>query len=477
MSVAAPLCATYYFTYSYYRHFYTSAPHLFTMLCIFSAIVALLYTLPAVNVKRRFSKVLFLFVPYFTVYVLTYNVIAGLIALFAGVIIGIALPRKSYYTKILFTSDNTPFKVKYTPKASFDKIYYRTALCVGGFMTWLLAFSLIFTTPSYIWQVKAFPNDFTVKETFSEDVLPSGEVTSAFWYDTNALLVADFFDIETPYGTVPSPALTSGLETGDIITKINGQSAYVSDFIEKGSDGTDAVLTVKRAGSDGHFEDLTISVTPVYSTADEKYLIGMSFYTSATVATSVQTVSFVYPDTGYFAATAHSSDDIYENPESLTGVLLSAHATGRDEDGLTVTPGEITGSILHSNDYGTFGITIANGENPLPIAKKSEVRLGSAVLVSDFEGEKNEYSVFITGTYRIDSRDVICFIVTDDRLIAKGGITRGMSGSPIVQKGKVIGALSNMDQGGYSAYATYAHDMAHELFLAKDIMSQKEVSS
>ena len=111
----------------------------------------------------------------------------------------------------------------------------------------------------------------------------------------------------------------------------------------------------------------------------------------------------------------------------------------------------------------------------MPIAKKSELRPGRATLLSGFTGgEIEEYSILITGTYRIDQRDVFCLVVTDKRLLDAGGITRGMSGTPVIQNGKIIGALSNACSDGKCAYATFASDMAHELYLARDILQQEK---
>ena len=183
------------------------------------------------------------------------------------------------------------------------------------------------------------------------------------------------------------------------------------------------------------------------------------------MTSSVQTMTFADPVTKAFAATAHSSEEIYNNIDSLKGIVFSARATGRDEDGLTAVTELPIGETLRTDNYGAYGILTNVTGKAIPLSQKSEFTLGPATLLSAFEGNGvKEYDIFITGTYRIDSRDVLCFIVTDSRIIDKGGITRGMSGSPVIQKGKLIGALSNMDGGGRSGYATFARDMAFSIY-------------
>lgn len=461
------MLSTFYFTYTYYDEFYVTDTNLLYFLCIVGIAIAFVLTIGGIKAGKRATKLIFLFTPYATVYCLTYNALFAVLCFAALTFAAIILPHKRYYYKIEFDRENNVSYTLCSVKKTFGQLYHRWACILSAGMAVLFVFTCIFTTPTTIWQLRFFPNNFSEKPILTGEVFPSGKVTSTAWYDENALLVTEFFDIETQTGT-QSPCKDAGMLPGDIITLINSQPAYESDFITKGATEDPVTLSVLRSKPDGTSENLTFTVTPVYSKEEARFLIGITFYTSAMVATSVQTVSFIYPETGYFAATAHSSDEVYAPGGTLLGILINAQSVGRDAEGLVVKPtNEILGTIIHTNGYGAFGVMTEPDQTTLPIAKKDEVRYGKAVLLSNFEGKgEQEYSIFITGTYRIDSRDVICFIVTDERIQKAGGITRGMSGSPIIQNGKIIGALSNMDQGGYSAYATYAYDMAHELFKA-----------
>lgn len=468
--VILPCLSTFYFTYTYYDEFYAPNSQSLYLLCAAGVVISLLLTLPSFGKGNKAVKLLFAFSPFMVLYAFTYNAFVWVVLMAALVILSIALPHKKVYIKYVFNENNTPVATVAHVKKTFRQLYHRGACIVSAGMALLFVLTCIFTDPSPFWQTRAFPIDFSEKAIPEGAVYASGKVTSTAWYDPNALLVTEFFDIDTEEGICKSPCQAAGMLSGDIITHINSQPAYTSDFITKGATKEAATLTVLRSSPNGQTENITFEVTPVYSSTENRYLIGITFYTTAMVATSVQTLSFTYPETGYFAATAHSSSEVYTGADSLTGLLLDSRATGRDSEGLTVVPqNNVIGTIVHTNDYGAFGVVGTKEGLLLPIAKKNEVHFGSATLLSNFEGGAClQYNVFITGTYRINSRDVICFIVTDERIKNAGGVTRGMSGSPIIQDGKVVGALSNMDPGGYSAYATFAYDMAHQLHIASD---------
>lgn len=452
------------FTYLFYKDFYSDSLSLLNIILIFSSVIALFINLP--QTKRKLTAIILMFVPFILVYAFTYNFVFSIGALFISVLIGILTPQSKTFTKILFTDNNECVVIKHYKKKTFGTSLSLCRSVFASLMVLIFTLGLIFPTPSPIWLVRAFPVDFSEKEVFEGDVIPSGLVTSTAWYDDNALLVADFFDIDPQ---TPSPGKSAGLRVGDAIVKINGERALSSSFIQNGPDGNPVLLTVERGDEEGNLIRCEISVTPVYSESEGKYLIGINYYSAATLTASVQTLSFSYPDTGYFAATAHSSDDVYEEIGHLKGILLKSTATGRDEAGLTAIPESAIGHVLYTNNYGCYGILANNEGNAVPLGKKKDVHLGKATLISAFEGgEPTEYEVYVVGTYRIDLRDIIYLIVTDERIVKAGGITRGMSGSPIIQDGKLIGALSNMDRGGFTAYATYAYDMAHEIYINSD---------
>lgn len=455
------LSATVFLTYTYYESFYPSLSSGLGALIALSALICLLVSAP--KTKRKVYSIPFMVFPFFGVYVFTYNFFLFVSALILGIVIALSVRKRKNYTKILFTCDNRPIFLKHRIRRNRMSVF-RNVFAVAIAAGLLLGF--IFPTPTPPWMVRAFPIDFSQKATLGEDVIPLGDVSSIGWYDENSLLVASFYDIDD---SLPSPGKEAGLMEGDIITKINGTTAKESDFIKNGADENEAVLAVKRLEDDGMLHDYAFTVTPIYSEIDKLYRIGITYYTSPTISASVQTLSFVYPSTGYFAATAHSSDNVYEDINSLKGVLFSSVANGRDEDGIIAVPAEIIGESVYTDTYGCYGVMALPEKESIPIAEKHEFSIGKATMLSAFEGNGvQEYEVYIMGTYRVDMRDVLFLIVTDERLIDAGGIARGMSGSPIIQNGRLIGALSNMDEGGYTAYATFSEDMAHSIYTNSD---------
>lgn len=465
-SIFAPVIASIALTGISFGAYYSEAPVFTALLCILSGIVTLLCVLPFKPPYRLFC----IFAGTLALSNTLYNLAFSLVVPPVAVIIALFLYRPTAKKRILFTCDNVPVTLRYRPVNPVKGYFALSGTLFLALTVILFAFTLIFSTPCTLWNIRAFPINLSQKAPYEEYAVPSGEVTCTVFYDNAAIYVEDFTPIETEEGIIESPAKAAGMQKGDVILKINGQYAKSSDFIKNGAAPEAARFEVLRAGSDGAYEEAVLEITPVYSISDGKCMIGIYYYADFLPGTSqsVQTVSFSYPDTGYFAATAHSSEAV--DTERYIRVLKSAKLSGRDETGLTALPGETIGEIFHDNRFGSFGIWEKARGEALPIAKKSELSLGRATLLSGYGGEGvEEYEVYVTGTYRIDRRDVICLIVTDERIKLSGGVTRGMSGSPLIQNGKIIGALSNTDADGYCAYATFACDMAQELYLLKDI--------
>lgn len=473
LSFIIPMLSTVYLTYTQFYKFYQESPVFLVFLCALGLLTAIFVVAPVKPSGR-----LFLFAtPFLILYCLIYNFTATAILIAATVIPCFFIPRKYVKKRVLFTEENEAVFITYSLKKPLKSIAEK--LSGVTFFTSLLLFvaTCIFTTPVSVWRTNVFPIDLSEKEIPGEYVAPSGEVTCAVGYDEEAMMINSFIDIQTKDGILPSPAQSAGMKEGDVIVQINSQRAKMSDFLKKGADGSTVTVTVMRLEEDGTTKDYVFDVTPLYSIEEEKYMIGITYYDAYMIGiySTVQTVSFTYPDTGYFAATAHASD--MKLGEGYSNILRSAKVLGRDDSGLLASPGDVLGEIVEANRYGAFGIWEEDSTNLVPIAKKNEIRLGKATVLSDFEGDGvREYEAEVTGTYRIDSRDVICLTVTDPRITEAGGITRGMSGSPVIQNGKIIGALSNTDSKGYCSYATFAYDMAHEIYLvAENIPIESEV--
>jgi len=295
-------------------------------------------------------------------------------------------------------------------------------------------------------------------------VLVGGEVFGIKLY-TRGVLVAKT-DIVTTQNGNENPAQAAGLRSGDIITEINGEEvnrkSEVSRAIEN-SGGTPLRMTVERGGS-----VLQLECAPVPGAAGGKYLAGLWIRDSSA---GIGTVTFYDKGSGTMAGLGHAICDV-DSGEVIPisgGELVSARVMGcyKGADG---APGELCGvfeqdvlaALEINGDTGVYG---ALGEFPdgelLPVALKTEVRTGPAQIAVTVSGkEKQYYDVEITkvSSNLNSSQKNMTVRVTDPALIeATGGIVQGMSGSPVIQNGMLVGAVThvfvNSPLEGYAIFA------------------------
>ncbi|MCL1952136.1 MAG: PDZ domain-containing protein, partial [Oscillospiraceae bacterium] len=258
-----------------------------------------------------------------------------------------------------------------------------------------------------------------------------------------------------------------GLRSGDVITEINGREvnrkSEVSRAIED-SGGTPLRMTVERGGS-----VLQLECAPVESAAGGKYLAGLWIRDSSA---GIGTVTFYDKASGTMAGLGHAICDV-DSGEVIPisgGELVSARVMGcyKGADG---APGELCGvfepevlAALEINGdtgvYGEIGAGVPDGEL-LPVALKSEVKTGPAQIAVTVSGkEKQYYDVEITkvSSNLNAAQKNMTVRVTDPALIeTTGGIVQGMSGSPIIQNGMLVGAVThvfvNSPLEGYAIFA------------------------
>lgn len=270
--------------------------------------------------------------------------------------------------------------------------------------------------------------------------------------------------VDTENGPV-NTAKKAGLKLGDIIKKINGEvvksNLQVSEIIEK-SAGECMIFEAERNGA--VFE---VTFKGEYSVSEGKYKAGIWIRDSSA---GIGTVTFSMKD-GYFASLGHAVCDI-DTKSTLPisqGECTKAQITGFIK-GQNGSAGELCGyldnkktGVIFSNDsFGVYGCfdTLQNTEIMYQIARIDEVKTGEAEIITTVEnGITEKYSVIIE---KIDEKSTenknLIIKVTDRRLIEKtGGIIQGMSGSPIIQNGKIIGAVThvflNDATGGFGIFA------------------------
>ena len=304
------------------------------------------------------------------------------------------------------------------------------------------------------------------------ETLTAGGIPFGVRFYSEGIVVVGFTEVETACGT-RTPAYDAGLRIGDVITHVCGQPVKTSEelirLIEEASGDImwgDAASgdSISGNGSSRPVEityirdggESTVSFMPSLSSRDGRMKTGM--WIRDTTA-GIGTVTYINPETGEFAGLGHGICDA-ETGELLTmerGTVVDVQITGISR-GIAGTPGELrgyfkgdkTGVLLDNTECGVYGVFTdlpANGLADVPIGTRWEVEEGDAVIRCTLdECGPMEYGVEIREIRR-DSHDNRSFTVqvTDERLIEKtGGIVQGMSGSPILQDGKLIGAVTHV---------------------------------
>lgn len=300
-------------------------------------------------------------------------------------------------------------------------------------------------------------------------VIPVGTVAGVKLY-TSGILVVGMSEIEGEDNQKYKPYANSGIEEGDTIIAVdNTKISSTQDLINvvNRSEGKD--VSIKYVHDN---ETTTCSITPV-KTSKNGYKIGLWVRDSAA---GVGTVSFYDTNTRTFGALGHGITDIdtgelinIESGEFVTTRILNI---AKGEAG---NPGKIQGTLEGQKNIGTiskntkFGIygTVENSfalnldySKEMDVALREEIREGKATILCSLDGEKpEEYEIEIEKIYLENNYDnkSMKIKVTDERLLNKtGGIIQGMSGSPIIQNGKFVGAVThvlvNNPKEGYAVF-------------------------
>ena len=283
---------------------------------------------------------------------------------------------------------------------------------------------------------------------------------------TNGVVVVGLADVKTDTGSF-NPAAEAGLKAGDIILSVNGKTAGSNTDVEKAvesSDGKPVRLSVSRGG-----EKFSAAVRPLRSESDGLYKVGLWVRDSTA---GIGTLTFYDPAENCFAGLGHGicDSDTGQLMPLLSGDIVPVTISGVTK-GAKGTPGELRGYFTDDTACGSLGANAANGvyglmKRPVQgkavkIAMKQDVQTGPAQICTTIDGNTPaSYNIEIE---KIDCRDGVdsknlVIRVTDAQLLAKtGGIVQGMSGSPILQNGKLVGAVThvfvNDPTRGYGIFA------------------------
>lgn len=311
-----------------------------------------------------------------------------------------------------------------------------------------------------------------VVHTEQQYLVPGGTAVGITLH-TRGVLVVGLGSVRTATGVV-SPGSAAGLQPGDVIVRVAGQevrdSAHLAELCGGHSDPVE--LIVERAGA-----ELSVTVHPACEADSGEYRLGLWARDSTA---GVGTLSFYDESAGWFAALGHAVSDV-DTQSTLTvreGKLVSAEIVdvARGEAG---EPGELLGTfstsgtplgnIVLNTEFGIYGtMNAAYGSElsgAVPLAYAYEAHEGPATILSTVSGHTvGAYDCRIVRVNVQQGPETKSMVVevTDPELLSRtGGIVQGMSGSPILQDGKLIGVVThvfvNDPAKGYCIYAEWMY--------------------
>lgn len=304
-------------------------------------------------------------------------------------------------------------------------------------------------------------------------VFPGGQAIGVL-LRAQGVIIVGYAEVSGKNGSKFSPAAEAGIKVGDIIVRVNGKPAASEQVVKEavlraGAGQYPVVLEVERNGKRMRFK-----VRPAFCSRSASYRIGLLIRDSTA---GVGTLTFYDPVTKRYGALGHVVTDVTTaNPVELAdGSIIEAFIQGI-RPGRKGKPGEkigiiskastLSGTIEENTECGIFGRLDRIPEHPffekpIPVALSHQVRPGKATILTVVKGNRVERFQIeilrVNPMSRGGNKDIIIKI-TDQRLLrGAGGIVQGMSGSPILQSGYLVGAVTNVyisnPQRGYGIFA------------------------
>ena len=281
-----------------------------------------------------------------------------------------------------------------------------------------------------------------------DKLIPGGRTTGIKLYAEGAVV--------TGFASKDSPAKQGGIRIGDVITSVDGNVIYdkntLFNALSNAEDG-DMEIGLNRNGA-----EIKLTVNAVYDNAKGAYSIGAAV--KDTIA-GIGTVTYIVPESGEYGALGHGITD----PDTMSlvpfseGVLMPSTVISvkKGEEG---TPGELVGSYEMSKIQGSVDCNTNCGifgklsnykdfcsKSAIEVADSSQVRKGKAYILSNIsKGDIEQFDIEIVDIdCKNHGKKQMVIKVTDrDLLDSTGGIVQGMSGSPIIQDGKLVGAVTHV---------------------------------
>ncbi|MBO5059784.1 MAG: SpoIVB peptidase [Clostridia bacterium] len=305
-------------------------------------------------------------------------------------------------------------------------------------------------------------------------VIPSGEAIGVKVY-SDGILVVGMGDVHDENGRKCEPAKKAGINIGDRIIAVNGESVQSTSVFTRKVNDCDGVARLCVIRDD---DMLNIDVNAVYSAESKSYKVGLWVRDSTA---GIGTLTFYNPENSTFAALGHgicdsdTKDIITVKRGSVTGCNIR-----NVEIGTSGTPGELigdfsgdeVGDIVSNCGAGIYGkAKNIPQKEAVEVASRFQVKEGKAHILCDVDGNgPKTYEVEITKVSKSARESNKSFVlkVTDAELIEKtGGIVQGMSGSPILQNDMLIGAVThvfvNDPKRGYGIFAENMLDETNKI--------------
>ncbi|HPU41652.1 MAG TPA: SpoIVB peptidase [Acetivibrio clariflavus] len=301
-------------------------------------------------------------------------------------------------------------------------------------------------------------------KTVQVDVVPYREVvacgnTVGVKLKIEGILVVGMSDIESFNGKKELPAKDAGIKPGDLIVEVNGKPVDSIEALINEIDNSNGQEMKLKLNRDKRTE--VITVKPIKSVEDNKYHLGMWVRDSAA---GIGTLTFYDPKNNAFGALGHGITDVdtgalmpVENGEIVESNILTI------VKGRAGSPGELKGVLIEehkelgiikkNSPYGIYGVLNKDmlykfPDKLYPVGLRDEVELGKASILSNIDGKTvDEYEIEIQKISKKPSNKQKGMVIKikDSELLEKtGGIVQGMSGSPIIQNGKLIGAVTHV---------------------------------
>jgi stage IV sporulation protein B len=322
--------------------------------------------------------------------------------------------------------------------------------------------------------------DVTVDALPEVDVVPGGQAIGVLLNSDGALVVGET-GFTAAGGRRVAPAMAAGLRVGDVIVRADGRRVSSREVVRE---------AVQRAGRSGRPLDLEVlragrlrglSVRPAFSPNRHRYLLGAWVRDGVT---GIGTLTFYDPSRHVFGALGHVIADTGTgrafpvHDGRIVAALVSGLQRGRDGDpgeklGVFLNEASPWGRIVSNTPVGIFGKLLSGPSGglfnrPVPVAAEDQVHVGPAEVLTVLHGRRVQAFGIAIEQVVPQSRPAgkgLVLRVTDPRLLAAtGGIVQGMSGSPILQDGRLVGAVTHVfvhdPTRGYGVLAVWMAEQA-----------------